>query len=580
MIDYSLYHDGTDVNWYESDFTMQYYFNRYLPRLKEWGEKRLSKLGEYAAGPMNRRANYTDRDGQPKLIRYNRQGEEINEVWYNEGYLATVGDCFESGVIGWRYRDDVPEKIPFFYTQLMHMLMSGAETGFTCPVALTMSVAFVIEKFGTEEQKKKFLPKLASMDRRTLEQGATFLTEIQGGSDVGATETRAVKNGDHYLLTGEKWFASNCDAGISITLARVGDTPGTRGLSLFLMPRYLENGEKNRITIRRLKDKLGVRAVASGELILDGAVGYLIGEEEQGFKIMAEALNVSRMCTATGALAISRRAFLEAVIYASKRKAFGQTIVHYPMVRETLLDMMVDMEAEWTLVAQMMQMFDRVHTYGEDTEDNNTLLRLLLAMSKYRCSENAVKHARDALELHGGNGYIEEYVTPRLLRDAQVNTVWEGTSNIMGLEVLKTLGREAARKQGRGSILLKDIQETLKKVTLPELKGSIEVLTEQVSEVANDVAYLLQADARVQNAHARHLMDKLTDLYCAVHLLEEAQYAKVEKGSERLMRIAEYYVNRTYRPERYDIRSGSVPSMDLYDLVVAYREKETNARAE
>jgi hypothetical protein len=117
--------------------------------LREWGEPRLVDLGAYAAGPMNRRANYTDRDGAPKLIRYNRMGEEINEVWYNEGYLTTVGDCFEMRVVGWRYREDVPEKIPFFYTQLMHILMSEAETGFTCPVTLTMAVAFVLEKFGT-----------------------------------------------------------------------------------------------------------------------------------------------------------------------------------------------------------------------------------------------------------------------------------------------------------------------------------------------------------------------------------------------------------------------------------------------
>lgn len=572
MIDYSRYSDGTDVNWYDSDPTMQYYFHRYLPHLKQWGENRLSELGAYAAGPMNRRANYTDRDGQPKLIRYNRQGEEINEVWYNEGYLTTVADCFEFGVVGWRYRQDVPEKIPFFFTQLMHMLMSEAETGFTCPVTLTMSVAFVIEKFGTEEQKKKYLPKLVSMDRRTLEQGATFLTEIQGGSDVGATETRAVKNGDHYLLTGEKWFASNCDAGISITLARVGNTPGTRGLSLFLMPRFLENGEKNRITIRRLKDKLGVRAVASGELILDGAVGYLIGEEEQGFKLMAEALNVSRMCTATGALAISRRAFLEAVIYASKRKAFGHTVTDYPMIRETLLDMMVDLEAEWALVAQMMQMFDRVHTYGEDSEDHQTLLRLLLAMAKYRCSENGVKHAKAALELHGGNGYIEEYVTPRLLRDAQVNTVWEGTSNIMGLEILKTLGKEAKVKHGSDFVILDNIRKTLEKIDLVELELPVRCVSEQAVLVEQDIGYLLQADSQIQNAYARRLLDRLTDLYSSARLLEEAQYAKQEKGSNRLIRIAEYYVNRTYRSQVYDIRGGSVPSIELFDLVVRYAE--------
>ncbi|PTX64967.1 alkylation response protein AidB-like acyl-CoA dehydrogenase [Melghirimyces profundicolus] len=578
MIDYSRYEDGTGLNWYESDYTMQYYARRYLsPAILEWGEEKLVRMGAYTAGPMDARARHTDREGAPRLIRYNRKGEEINEIRYNEGYLQTVGDAFESGVVGWRYRDDVPEKVPFFFTQLLHMLMSGAETGFTCPVTLTMSVAFVLEKFGTEEQKETYLPLLASMDRETLEQGATFLTEIAGGSDVGATETRAVPEGDHYLLTGEKWFASNCDAGVAITLARVSDQPGTKGLGLFLLPRRLPDGTRNRITIRRLKDKLGVRAVASGELELKGAVGYLIGEPEEGFKYMAEALNISRMCTATGALAISRRAFLEAAIYTARRSAFGQVLHEYPMVRETLLNMMTDIEAGWALTARMIELMDRCHTYGEASEDRLTLLRLLLAMAKYRLSEKGVEHAKSALELHGGNGYIEEYVTPRLLRDAQVNTVWEGPSNIMALEILKTLGREAKRTGGRHSAILEEMKETLNRVTLPELSDAAQCVRERIPELYKDARYLLSADPVVQNAHARRFADRLTDVYSAVRLLEEARHARVTDGSSRLMKVAEYFVDRTFRPRVHDIRSGSIPSVELFDEVVCFKE-ETGVR--
>ncbi len=181
-----------------------------------------------------------------------------------------------------------------------------SEIGFTCPVTLTMSVAFVLEQFGSSEQRERFLPRLASMDPTTLQQGGTFLTEIEGGSDVGAITTKATPNGDHYLLTGEKWFTSNADAEIALVLARVGDVPGTVGLGLFIVPRTLPDGSRNRLTIRRLKDKLGTRAVASGEIELHGAVGYPVGDVRRGFRYMAEALNVSRMCTATGSLALSR----------------------------------------------------------------------------------------------------------------------------------------------------------------------------------------------------------------------------------------------------------------------------------
>ncbi|WP_124728258.1 acyl-CoA dehydrogenase family protein [Staphylospora marina] len=574
MFDYSRFRDATELNWYESDWTMRHYVERDLAPLREWGEKRLLDLGAYCAGPMNRRAAHTDRDGAPVLVRYDREGREVNEIRYNEGYLATVGDCYETGVVGWRYREDAPQKIPFFYTQMMFYLMSQAEVGFTCPVTLTMAVAFVLEKFGSEEQKRKYLPRLASMDRNTLMQGATLLTEIQGGSDVGAVSTCAVKEGNRWLLTGEKWFASNCDAGVSVILARTGDIPGTKGLSLFLMPRELENGEKNRISIRRLKDKLGVRAVPSGELILNGAEAELVGEENQGFRYMAEALNISRLCTATGSLALSRRAFLEAAVYASRRHAFGRPITDYPMVRQTLLDMITDIEANWALAAEMIRRFDTVHTEGKETDAETLRLRLWLALAKYRCSEDAVSHTRAALELHGGNGYIEDFVTPRLLRDAQVNTVWEGTSNIMGLEVVKLLAKEAAARPDGGCLLLEDAERCLAAVTLPDLERAKDIVSREIPKIREHVHRVVRADSLTQNACARKLADELADVCRAVRLLDEAQHAANTRGTHRLAKLADYFVRRTWRPEEFGIGSGTLPSMELFDSAVRF-EGET-----
>lgn len=554
-------------NWYRDDPIMQRYFHRYLLYLKEWGEDRLYELGAYCAGPMDIRAQYTDRDGAPKLIRYNRQGEEINEVWYNEGYLQTVGDCYESGVVGWRYREDVPCKIPFFYTQLMFMLMSKAEVGFTCPVTLTMSVAFVIENYGTDDQKKSYLPALTSMNRETLHQGATFLTEIQGGSDVGSVATKAFKNGDHYLLTGEKWFASNCDADAALILARTGENTGTKGLSLFYLPRTLSDGSRNRVTIRRLKDKLGVRAVASGELILQNAVGYLIGKEQEGFKMMAEALNVSRMCTATGSLAISQRAYSETVSYTLERHTFSNALITYPMIRESLLNMKVDLEANWSLVAQMLLQFDRVHTSQKDfSPQATTLLRCLLAMAKVQCSEQSILHAKTALEIHGGNGYIEEYVTPRLLRDAQVNTVWEGSTNIMALELWKTMAKEQFETQE--SILFIHLSKILEAITLPECSDELEMIHQQFDLVKQQFTYLLHSDTLTQQAHALHFLTSMTQLTCSVYLMEQAQYEWEQRKQTRMRTVARYYCNRIYHPEIYGIGKKNIPSIEYFDDIV------------
>jgi acyl-CoA dehydrogenase len=414
-------------------------------------------------------------------------------------------------------------------------------------VGLTQSVAFVLEKFGSPEQKEQYLTRLASLDWNTFAQGATFLTEIQGGSDVGATQTVAVKEGDHYLLTGEKWFASNCDAEIAITLARVNDQPGTRGLGLFLLPWTLPDGRRNNVSIRRLKDKLGVRAVASGELILNGAVGYLIGEESQGFKYMAEALNVSRLGTSLAGLAIARRCFLEAILYARQRIAFGNEIIRYPMVQETLVDMMAEIEAGWAVSAQMIQRFDNLHTYRRADEGEAALLRILLSLAKYRHSELGVTAAKRAMELHGGNGYIEEYPTPRLIRDALVNPIWEGTANIQALD------------------------STLERIQHPVLARYRDVLAEETDQLEEVMEQLLQSDTGRQAASAKKLADWMYDVFSAVHLLEECQYDLNTAEDARRALVLEHWLNMTLRP-RPDrgILSQPLMSPEVFDAITAF----------
>ncbi|SFD77230.1 Acyl-CoA dehydrogenase [Bacillus sp. OV194] len=535
-IDYTKWKEGNEANWYNDDPILVRYAKRYLSvPMFTYVESAFQKTGELASGPIDQRALHTDRDGAPKLIRYNRKGEEINEVWYNEGYLQTVKDGYGTGVVSYRYDENAPEKVPFMVNSILLYLLCQAENGFTCPVGLSQSVAFVLEKFGSTQQKNDFLSRLSSTDPEVHAQGATFLTEIQGGSDVGATQTIAVKHGDHYLLTGEKWFASNCDAEIAIALARVSEKPSTKGLGLFIVPRTLSDGTKNKVTIRRLKDKLGVRAVASGELILKEAVGYLIGEEENGFKYMAEALNVSRLGTSLAGLAVARRALLEAAVYTSHRNAFGAAVISYPMVQESLTNMMTEIEAAWSISTQMISLFDRVHTFNESTPGSTALLRILLSLAKYRCSELGISAAKEALELHGGNGYIEEYVTPRLLRDAVVNPVWEGTANIQSLEVLKTL------QKGGTVPFLEDLNQTLNQIENSELLQLRTQIKMEVQRMEELFEHVLKQDGQQQSALAKKQADFMYDVYTAVHLLEEAQYDLQHTGDNRRMIVAEHW---------------------------------------
>jgi acyl-CoA dehydrogenase len=569
-IHYEKWESGNDANWYTDDPILQRYAARYLPEaIFHYVEHSFHETGRLAAGPIDRRAVHTDREGAPRLIRYNRKGEEINQVWYNEGYRQTVREGYGTGVVAYRYDENAPEKVPFLVNAVLLYLLCEAESGFTCPVGLSQSAAFVLEKFGSEEQRKQYLSRLVSTDPEQHAEGATFLTEIQGGSDVGAAQTVAVKNGDHYLLTGEKWFASNCDAEIAIVLARVNDKPGTRGLGLFLMPRTLPDGTRNHVTIRRLKDKLGVRAVASGELILNGAVGYLIGDENMGFKYMAEALNVSRLGTALAGLALARRSFLEAAVYTTHREAFGSRIQNYPMVQETLADMVTEIEAGWAIAAQMIRLFDQVHTYGQENEQQYALLRILLSVAKYRCSELGVSAAKNALEMHGGNGYIEEYVTPRLLRDAIVNPVWEGTANIQSLEILKTL------QKGGALPFLSDLQNTLAGITLPELLTAKHALEVEVNRAERMIEHVLRQDEYTQSAQAKKLADFMYDIYTAVHLAEEAQHDIREARDGRRALALEHWIRLVFdnAPDR-GICSPPAINKDVFQSLVCFQKQE------
>lgn len=568
MLHYADFASANELNWYTDDPILTRYAKRYLSdAMLSYVEADFKETGRLAAGPIDKRAVHTDREGAPKLVRYNRKGEEISEVWYNEGYLQTVREGYGTGVVAYRYDTKAPERVPFLVNAILLYLLCEAEPGFTCPVGLTQSAAFVLEKFGSDEQRGKYLSRFASLNPDTFAQGATFLTEIQGGSDVGATRTLAVREGDHYRLTGEKWFASNCDAEIAITLARVSDKPSTRGLGLFLMPRTLDDGTRNRVTIRRLKDKLGVRAVASGELILDGAVGYLIGDEDKGFKYMAEALNVSLLGTALSGLATARRALCETAIYTSQRMAFGSPIAKYPMVRETLADMAVEVEAGWAICLQMIRLFDEVHTYDYGVGESEALLRILLSLGKSRCSDLGVMAAKRAMELHGGNGYIEEYVTPRLLRDAIVNPIWEGTANIQALEVLKNL------QKGGLAPFITNLEQTLKQVDRTETNDLCHQLSKEVDRCRKMIDHVLQQNAEVQSGLAKHLSDFMYDVFTSVHLLEEAFYDIVHLGDKRRLLAVEHWARRRFSNSAdRGILENRIVTEVVFQALVAFNE--------
>ncbi len=535
------------MNLYQADPNLSFILQQYLDgEFYQWAKKELEDFGLLCGTEIDERAVHTDREGQPRLIKYNRYGDEISDVWLNEGYKKTIEQTYNSGIVGYIHKKipEIGRKGNYLYSFAQGYLLSQVEPGFYCPVTLTMATAYLLERYGNEELKQQFLPHIISTGDVELYEGATFLTERQGGSDVGANETKAENVGEHYLLSGEKYFASNAGAcGVAMVLARMeGAEGGTKGLSLFLVPWRNEDGSLNGISIRRLKDKLGVRAVPSGEVVLTKAKAFLVGDASRGFYYMMEALNLSRICNTIASVGIMQRAYLEAKSYAYKRDAFGNRLKDYPMVQETLVKMRVKQEVETSASFVLVDFFDKVVGLNQGAAKDQALLRLLIALLKAETAEEAIHFSHEAIEMHGGNGYIEDFVTPRLLRDAQVLTVWEGTANILGLEVLRLLNKFEVDQ-----LFLKYIEQEYEKLPpkLQELGLPVKVSCEGLKEF---IELIKGASVAEQTYHCKRLAKLMTKIFISLVALQDAAI-----GGERKELVARLFLDQTWRdPISYD----------------------------
>ncbi|MFC5542139.1 MAG: acyl-CoA dehydrogenase family protein [Bacilli bacterium] len=527
-----------ETNFFSSDDTLQKILEQMLDQeFYEFAFRELTDFGALVCGEIDARAKHTDREGEPRLIRYDRYGEEVSEIWVNEGYKKTVEQTYNTGIVGYVHKE-IPElgrKGNYVYSFAQGYLLSHAEPGFYCPVTLTMATAYLLDHYADEELKAKFLPHVCSTGEVELYEGATFLTERQGGSDVGANILEARFDGTHYRLYGEKYFASNAGmCGVAMVLARMPGAPeGTKGLTLFAVPWKKEDGSLNHLRIRRLKDKLGVRAVPSGEVEFDGSIAYVVGDPKKGIYYMLEALNLSRICNAVASVGIMRRALLESKFYVSNREAFGQRLTNYPMIQDTLAKMASKLHVEVATLFDMIQLYDRV-TIGEGTERDVILNRLNIAIMKKETAEQAIHFAHEAIELHGGNGYIEDFVTPRLLRDAQVLTVWEGTANILALEVIRLFKKYNAHK-----LFIDEMNRRLQKVKDSKLK---QIVMEKLSDVAEDLETFASLDEETQTYEGKGIAQRLAWLYESVVAVEWAgRYGgKYEK-------LADIYLEDTWK---------------------------------
>ncbi|MCP1198281.1 acyl-CoA dehydrogenase family protein [Notoacmeibacter sp. MSK16QG-6] len=438
--------DSRGNNVYRADPAFAALLSIYLPEaLRSVLEPQLDSLGELVGDRLERLALTADKN-PPTLTLRDRTGEPCQRVEKHPAYEEMERIAFsEFGLAAMSHRGGVFEQNgplhPMAKYALVYLFVQ-AEFGLCCPLSMTDSLTRTLRKFGSEELIGRYVDRLTSQDMDELYQGAMFMTEQAAGSDVGAVETISRQEDGVWKLYGDKWFCSNPDAALAMVLARPeGAGPGTKGLSLFLLPRHRPDGTLNAYRIVRLKDKMGTRSMASGEIVLEGAEAYLVGDEGQGFRQMTDMINMSRLANGVRSAGLMRRSVSEALFIARHRSAFGKLLIDMPLMRRQLVKMLLPTEQARSMVFQTARV---LHAADQGDEAMAKVLRILTPLVKFRACRDARKVTGDAMEVRGGCGYIEEWSDARVLRDAHLGSIWEGTSNIVALDVARAARREGA----------------------------------------------------------------------------------------------------------------------------------------
>ncbi|HEX6423912.1 MAG TPA: acyl-CoA dehydrogenase family protein [Acidimicrobiales bacterium] len=465
MIDWSEIDLVVGQNWYRLDPDLQARVRRDSPTEdRAWSEATLDAFGALVGGTIAPAADVIDAH-PPDLVRYDRWGGEVNELAHHPAMVEAKAALWRAGYPS-GFAAQARERgrpAPGVVLGGASYLLAQADTGMVCSLGMTSGVAGLVDAYAPEDVRDTLLAGLRASDVADAVDGSMFLTERDGGSDLGRTVHCTARDlGDGRVeITGEKWFCSNVDGAAIVMLARPEGAPdGPTGLGLYLVPRVLDDGSPNRYSIRRLKQKLGTKSVPTGEVEFHGALGYALrgragtddgggaGQRNGGTAAartdagglgrMMEMVNGSRFGVALMGLGIARRCVAEATAWAHHRRAKGRALVDLPLVREQLVDLLAELEAATALGFECAAAGRR--------DDGARLRRILVPAAKVRLCRLGVDAASYAIELHGGNGYCEDWGLTRQLRDAQCHPIWEGSENICVLDVLRTIRRDAAHE--------------------------------------------------------------------------------------------------------------------------------------
>jgi len=520
-------------NQYRDDPLLAGWLQRMLPAevLRELATE-LDELGEVAGGPLYR-LQLADRLNEPRLLQWDAWGNRSDTVEVTRLWREAERLTLRHGLVATAYEGRLGRFARIAQFAKVFLFHPSSDV-YTCPLAMTDGAARTLLESGNRALIDRALPRLTSRDAAAFWTSGQWMTETTGGSDVGRSQTRAVRDGDGWRLYGRKWFTSAVTAQMSLTLARPeGNPPGGKGLAMYYLELRDAEGRLNNLRVDRLKDKLGTRKVPTAELMLEGTRAVLVGEPANGTRAIEPMLGVTRMWNSVCAIGFMRRGLALGRSYAARREVFGQPLLEQPLHADTLAALEAETWGAFLMTFLLVELHGR-HEAGEIDDGQRALLRLLTPLTKLVTGKQAVAVTSEVIEGFGGAGYVEDTGLPQLLRDAQVLPIWEGTTNVLSLDALLRSDLQAglAALMGRISACVRALADARLAAAGQEAVAAVE-----------RAALWLQSgrDREVLQANARRLALTLGRALQLALLCEHAQWLLDRRGDRRGLAAALRY---------------------------------------
>src|SRR5437868_7658590 len=512
-------------NQYDDDALLRSYLGWGLPK-KVLGdiEPDLRRLGNRVATDILAIAERAEAS-PPKHVPYDAWGRRVDRIETSDAWRELDSISASEGIVATAF-----ERVHGVHSRIDQFarlyLFAPSSALYSCPLAMTDGAARFLEVHGDEATRPVFAH-LTTRDPRQFWTSGQWMTERTGGSDVGSTSTIArCETGNDYRLYGLKWFTSATTSQVAMTLARIEGAPSAgAGLSVFLITLRDREGMLRNIRVDRLKDKLGTRALPTAELTLEGTPARLVGGAGDGIRKIATLFNVTRVYNTVAAVAGMRRAVALATDYARRRFAFGKPLIEQPLHVETLAEMQLELRAGFLLAFRVVELLGKEEC-GEATESDLQLLRFLIPIAKLYTARQAIAVASETVEAFGGAGYVEDSGIPRLLRDAQVLSIWEGTTNVLSLDALRAMERVDAF-----SVWVSDIRRRLGSIESADLRSPTECVSAALKLLEAYAARAARAGKEFQQSGARAFSYSVARVEAATLLIEHANAANDEAAS-------------------------------------------------